>query len=338
MESLRVLLVTTWGTACGIAEHAKYLVEAVQGVDPAINFTPSQEALDPRQVLNHAAEYGYPDYDLVVLNYHAALHSRWRPEEIRELQEHGVPVLVTYHDTGVPNSDQCKDVQETANATVIHEPAEDLPGAIYWRQGVPAARGPWVWGDDLKAYHQQPILGTVGFPFPWKNYDLLAAASAAAGWALLLLAPGATESQIAAWRLLNPAMLVMADFVPAEAVVAYLGGCDATAFIYACCNTGTSGAIRQGIAARQPVLANRDCRQFRDLDLDTLGRSAIVWTPPTLDGIVTQLARLPLGRVSAASVALAAQDSWVGLGRKYAALYREVVKVGAGGRVTEGGV
>jgi hypothetical protein len=35
--------------------------------------------------------------------------------------------------------------------------------------------------------------------------------------------------------------------------------------MYECHNTGTSGAIRLGIAALKPVYALKGCRQFRDL-------------------------------------------------------------------------
>lgn len=321
---MRVLLVTTWDTACGIAEHSRALKGAVEGADPAIRIYPDEAMLDPQ----YTRQQWGNGWDLIHLNYHAALHSRWTPDVVRSFQaDPGVPVLITYHDTGVPNSDQCKALHTVADRFIIHEPATDLPGAIYLRQGVP---GPtWSWLQDqtpgeLGAYGR-PILGTVGFPFPWKNYPLLAEATAAAGWGLLLLAPGATPNDVAAWRERNPAMLALTDFVPAQTVVAYLGGCDATAFMYTCANTGTSGAIRQGIAARKPVIAAAGCRQFRDLHLDTLGRSAIRWVDPTLDGLVTALSRVPIQRVDAGIVALAEQDSWVRAGQTYAQIYRSLV-------------
>lgn len=325
-EDVNVLLVTSEG-ACGIAEHSAYLKEAVEpcGVEVTLHTN-----LDP-----HSLPLAGPE-DVLHLNYHAALHSQWTPEWIRQFQQAGLPVVVTYHDTGVPNSDQAKALHAVADAFVVHEPAVDLPGARYWRQGVPpASSAGFQYGSVgydkqptegcFKAYWDQPVLGSVGFPFPWKNYDLLAAATAEAGWALVLLAPTATAEDVARWQRANPYTLVRTDFVPREAVVAYLAGCDATAFLYTCCNTGTSGAIRQGIAARKPVLASdvSVCRQFRDLD----GERAITWVLPDRDHLVDALRDVPIQRVSPIVCALAEQDSWVRLGRRYADLYRQLAGV-----------
>jgi hypothetical protein len=240
---------------------------------------------------------------------------------------------VTYHDTGVPNSDQCLALYQVANRFIVHEPAEDLPGARYLRQGVPAGQNlettQWLALRGLRAYDDQPILGTVGFPFPWKNYDLLVDATAAAGWGLLLLAPGTHQSQIDTWTARNPSTLVIPEFIPAEAVVAYLAGCDATAFLYSCANTGTSGAIRQGIAARKPVLAAAGCRQFRDLQLDPLGTAVIRWLEElSVEGVATALTQVPISRVDPGMVRLAARDSWLQLGAVYAQIIREVVGAG----------
>jgi glycosyltransferase involved in cell wall biosynthesis len=329
--AIRVLLVTSEG-ACGIAEHSAYLREAVRAADPSIDLYGNPELLDPA-ALRYAIS---APPDIIHLNYHAALHSRWTPEVVRGLK---VPVVITYHDTGVPNSAQCRALFVVADAFVVHEPAEDLLGAIYWRQGVPdwsasvvryagLGRPPERWEHPpfigFKRHDDQPVLGTVGFPFPWKNYDLLASATARAGWALVLLAPTATPEDCARWQALNPHTLIRTDFVPRDAVVAYLAGCDATAFLYAGCNTGTSGAIRQGLAARKPVLAN-DCRQFRDLWLDPLASRALTSVEAHPQALVDALMEVPIQRVSPAVCAAAEQDSWADLGRRYADLYRTCV-------------
>lgn len=339
---MKVLLVTSEG-ACGIAEHSALLKAAVEAADPTIEIVANAEALDPMEVSLHG-------YDLVHLNYQAALHSRWRPDQIEySRREFKIPFVLTYHDTGVPNSDQCKALHAVADAFVVHEPAEDLPGAIYWRQGVPAMQPRVVYGADasfrggalalpvqpnrdfcFKQYSAQPVLGTVGFPFPWKNYDLLATVTAAAGWALVLLAPTATPAQVSSWQRANPYTLVRTDFVPREAVVAHLAGCDASAFLYTCANTGTSGAIRQGLAARKPVLAAPPgvCRQFRDLALaygDPSTRSSpITWVVPEPDRLVLALRQLAIGRVDPNVAFVAEQDSWARLGARYAGLYRKL--------------
>lgn len=316
---MRVLLVTSEG-ACGIAEHSAYLKQAVEAADRSIEVVPDVRSLDPKWffTVTHA-----PFPDVVHLNYHAALHSQWTPEYVKQVREH-IPVVITYHDTGVPNSDHCKSIHAVADAFVVHEPCEDLPGAIYWRQGIPAA------GKRGTAPRESPVpwLGTVGFPFPWKNYDLLAEATAIAGWGLLLLAPTATREDVDRWRALNPQIIVYPEFLPAWEVVYRLGECDATAFLYNCHNTGTSGAIRQGIAARKPVIASRfdeyctSGRQFRDLALDNLAQRVITWINPDLQQVVDALVTTRIAPLDAGIVALAEQDSWAKLGHKYAQLMR----------------
>lgn len=320
---LRVCLATPWDTACGIAEHSRMLKAAIEMADPLIEVLPLPAAVDPK-----SEDRG--GWDVLHLNYQAALHSRWTPEAIRNAREPigGLrgprPVVVTYHDTGVPNSDQCKGVIAAADAAVVHEPFDDLPAekTYYWRMGVPAARLPWQFDGRDRV---RPILGTVGFPFSWKCYDELARVTGEIGWGLMILAPGATEADVWRWHALNPHTLVETQFLTQGEVQSRLAGCDATAFTYVCHNTGQSGAILQGIAARKPVIALRTCRQMRALALDALGELAIHWCE-TFEDVARTLQFLHLSdRPDPATVALAHQERWSLRGEWYAALYRKVV-------------
>jgi hypothetical protein len=318
---VRVALVTTWGTACGIAEHSAYLKAAVEQADPSIEIEIVTD-LHPQGV------HRLPKpVDLIWLNYQAALHSQWTPQAIYAWQNIDIPVGVTYHDTGVPNSDQCKHITGQADAAVVHEPADDLvTGVHYWRMGVPAWNGAFEFDPDPKAWSNgRPILGTVGFPFPWKNYDELARVTHLTGWALLLIAPTATAADQMRWEALNPHTLVERSFTPRDKVVSLLGGCDATAFCYTCANTGQSGAILQGIAARKPVIAFASCRQFRALLKDPLAREVLRWAD-TFDQVSRILRICPVQRLDPGILALAEQDSWAALGQRYAGLWRELAQ------------
>lgn len=335
-ERLRVLLVTSWGTPCGIAEHSALLKASVEGADPTIEVLPSAAALDP------AALRSIEGIDLVHLNHHDGLHSRWTAEYVQQLRAQGVPVVVTYHDTRERLADcpKLESFAQQADATIIHEPIDLIRSYSrlhYWRQGVPAAAvnpveyhatwqrnsqaAGWTYFHEacIKAFPQQPVLGTVGFNFPWKNYDRLAQLTGEEGWALVILSHNATVEEEARWRASNPSILVVRTFLPQDATVNYLAGCDATAFMYECANTGTSGAIRQGIAARKPVIALSTCRQFRDL----LAIDAIDWVHDWSELRVLLHGMVPT-RVDPQIHALAEQDSWTRLGAKYAQLYRQV--------------
>ena len=323
--TLRVCLVTTWNHACGIAEHSKMLKEAVEAADPGIEIVPEPDALDPyHDSVRSLAVDPQHGIDIIHLNYQASLHSRWSAETISSFKARtDLPVLVTYHDTGVPNSDQCKSVVATADAAVVHEPFDDLPPAAthYWRMGVPDLRyGPHHFPPSMEV---RPYLGTVGFPFPWKCYDELARVTTEVGWGLYLIAPGSTAEQIDHWKTINPHTVVEPLFIRGDEIPGRLSACDATAFCYVTHNTGQSGAILQGIAARKPVIALRTCRQFRALYDDHLGRFAIRWAE-TFEDVKWMLTSMPLSRLDVGIVALAEQESWRHLGRKYSHLYRNL--------------
>lgn len=310
---MKVRLVTTWDTPCGVAEHAYYLKTSIEAADAGIEVTPDTAALDPNQLTG--------DFDLLHLNYHGALHSRWLPKHIKSLQARRVPVITTFHDTGVPNSDLCKVICAASTAAVVHEPFDDLEGEVYyWRMGVPEVVGQ----DHPHPFSgSRPVLGTVGFNFGWKCYDELCRVTERVGWGMCIISPNATEADEARWKAINPWVDVVPGFVSREAVVLTLKTCDATAFTYVCHNTGQSGAILQGIAAKKPVFALETCRQFRALLDDDLGSCAIHWCQ-TFEHVAETLRWLPLTRLDSAIVQLAHQDRWSEVGKRYASLYRRV--------------
>lgn len=311
-----ILLVTTWDTPCGIAEHSAMLKKAVEHEVSV-------------QVCDQLAPELIPDNTPIIhLNYHAALHSLFTPDWIKRWQRDGRRVVITYHDTGVPNSQQCKDLCDVADAFIVHEPAPDLVAMhidrmpYYIRMGVPDWTGYFAFEQSEYSWcGRRPILGSIGFPFPWKNYDELAKVSAACGWALLLIAPGATDEQVAKWKALNPRSFIITEFLSQPTALNYLSGCDATAFTYVCHNTGQSGAILQGIAARKPVIALKTCRQFRALYNDPVGKVCIYWTD-SFEGVAANLREVPIGRVDPRTVALAEQESWRHAGQKYLTIYK----------------
>jgi len=324
---MNVTAVTSWGVDCGISEYAGHLQDACRQQDLPVTFHMDSRALDPQAFFHDAR----PLPDLVWLNYHAGLHSRWTPELVQQVQA-SVPVVITFHDTydgeASPNSDRCKALFQIADAFIVHEPVADLDGAILLRQGVPDLEGAYSrnWMDF--GGWERPVLGTVGFPFPWKNYDRLAARTEEVGWGLILIAPRATSADIDRWRGLNPWTVVYPDFLSAAEVVGRLAGCTATAFMYECHNTGTSGAIRQGIAARKPVYALAGCRQFRDLllaDQIEEPKSLIRWVEDWNDFRV-RLKTDPIVPWDPGIIYLAERDSWRRQAQRYVEIFLSAVR------------
>lgn len=336
---MRVLLVTSDREHCGIREYSRMLMEEMEAYSPDIELVefpfPDYAALLKEDV---------PEFDILHLNHHAALMSSWKPEHIHKLRDEGVAVVVTQHDTfeklSIMKERGLHDFSEVADHLVIHEPVEGLRALLGWggassgKPNVTYLRQP-VWQGELEPHlphplgrPEIPVIGSAGFPYPWKNYDQLCEAAAAAGWGVLLIAPGATDEQEEGWARLNPKLAVEREFLPRGAVVGMLGSCTATAFLYTTGNSGTSGAIRMGIAARRPLLAYRGCRQFRDLEFSNLpgplwvnGQAGLAHWLKRFKG-ETWVQEEQARRVAS----LADAESWEEGAKVYAGIYKEVLE------------
>lgn len=316
---MKVLLATSWGQAfCGIQAHSESLIGSVKAVDPEIELFPSAEALDPNYV--NVPKWGF---DAVHLNYHRALHSRWRPEEVQRMQAGGYKVVITWHDSfgELPPDQLSQDLCEAADAFIVHEPCIGLEKAIYWRMGVPEYDGGQ--GFRTREHQRRPMLGTVGFDFGWKNYTEVAKLTAEISWGYVICCPEMSDDRFSELYALNPWIDVRQGLSEID-LTRTLHECDATAFMFTCGNSGQSASILQGIAARKPVYALLTCRQFRALWQDEIGVQAIRWVESFAE-LQGSLLIQHFPRLDPRIVQLAEQDSWRTLGQKYAALYRRLV-------------
>lgn len=284
-KPIRVLFVTSQNPHCGIREYGEYVLEAIKEF-PEVEVVPHN---DP-----DAHQLGLPDCDIIHVSHQAALHSSWREEQVAEYQKHGYLVTVTQHDTfetweimldrGMPNF-------LSANALILHEPVKGLMEGWKGKELVEYFPGPKAenvpyyadveWEHENVHYFQQGVLpqtekvpyvakntlGTVGFDFPWKNFELGARETEKAGWNYLVISPGMVDSRVEEIKALNPNSMLITSWLNAKEVVEVLSGCTATAFLYVTGNSGTSGAIRMGIGARRPVIAFCS-RQNRDLAME----------------------------------------------------------------------
>ncbi len=251
---MRVALVSSDGR-CGIAEHSAMLKQYVSAADPLVEFVSDPAWLDP---LKGPDPYGW---DIVHLNYHRALHSRWTPEVLgQKFPATNAKRVVTFHDTYAVQPDRLPwDLLDVCDALIVHEPCDLTetvagydgaalplyPKVYYWRQGVPELVPHRAYEVPLTLeYAHRPYVGTCGFAFPWKGFELLCEAAASVGWGVLILSHNATEAQRATWEALNPWLKLVDRYLSTDGLIAALMQCDATAFLYGAQNSGTSGAIR----------------------------------------------------------------------------------------------
>jgi glycosyltransferase involved in cell wall biosynthesis len=285
MKPLKVLFVTSQNEHCGIREYGEYLLAELKAF-PDLEVIPH---FDP-----NAHQLGTPEVDIIHVSHQAALHSSWREAEVKEYQKNGYIVCVTQHDTfetweimldrGMPNFLH-------ADGLILHEPVKGLMEGWKGKELVEYFPGPKAenvpyyqdveWVHKNVHYFQQGVLpetnsngwiakktlGTVGFDFPWKNFELGAKYTAEAGWVYLVISPGMKQERVNAIKAINPDSIVVTPWLNAQEVVHELSACTATAFLYVTGNSGTSGAIRMGIGARRPVIAFCS-RQNRDLAME----------------------------------------------------------------------
>jgi hypothetical protein len=160
----------------------------------------------------------------------------------------------------------------------------------------------------------------------------------------MLCSPNITVARGEALLALHPnGFQVQAGWMGSSNLIRTLSACDATAFLYSTGNSGTSAAIRLGIAAERPVIAATGCRQFRDLVQDSLAARALSWVAPTVEEVARELHALshkdywgPKRRLVAE---LHMQDSWKLGGRIYGQHYAnlgEQVRAHRAGKVEAG--
>jgi hypothetical protein len=322
---VRIHLVTSSRAECGIAEHGKMLIEALREVAP--EFSVTEAPMDPNAPQNRELWRDPQSTDLVHLNHQGALLSQWKLWHVEQLQRLGLPVVVTLHDTYEKLSimrERELPVFPGADAIVIHEPVEGLTGEKVHliRQGIPPLP-PGARRTPISSHHP-PIVGTIGFPFGCKNVDVICKASAAAGWGVLLIVPTATVEQCREWQAMNGEAEIIPHFLPRAEALVRLHGCDATMFHAVSGNSGTTGSVRMGIAARVPVITTSPAinRQLKDLGDDP----ALLWANSAEEATekLLLLEREPEGWIHQAEmvVALAEGDSWLKVAERYAEVYR----------------
>ena len=310
---MRVLLVTSPRERCGIAEYGHMLTEAMGKTHPDVEFRPFGPGPYADATVDFVDSLAGTDvaFDLVHVNHQAALHSSWTTDHIVELRERFCPVVVTHHDTfetrQILLDRDYKLFVGFADHVVVHEPIEGLPingPWTYLRQPIPTA--------TLSPIQHLPLtVGSVGFDFPWKNFPMLRDIADRAGWRTDIF--GGDN-----------------DWVSRDVAIARLAGCHATAFLYQTGNSGTSAAIRLGLATRRPVIAF-PCRQFRDLyEADEPDvRDAVLWVRSEQE-LLTELERLAKDAGAWLAISdrvawLAKHDSWATGAEVYYQIYKRVL-------------
>lgn len=247
---MKIGIYTNTTQKCGNAEDARYLRDYLQGY--------------------YADEIAYSDNlthlydrDVVIINWHSAVVSfnEVNAQELKNrgiksimiLQNSGEHIIYKHHDPMLP----------LIGALVAHE---DMgPEVTYIPVGIPIV-------SDL----QEPTeirIGTAGFPFKWKRFDVVAEAAKKLNVKCCLIAPTYdginTDSYIEGIRQHIPELAeIRRAWHSIEEVVRLLSQCTVNIFWFQSDNPveelGQSGSVRMGIAAGRPTIISTH-RKFRTL-------------------------------------------------------------------------
>lgn len=247
---MKVGLVTAWTDRCGLSECSRNIVKNVPGVDfKIISETDDQSMLE-----------GTRDCDIVHISYEFNL-CLMSPKGIKALNK---PVVMTYFNSN-PNSNLF-DLTDACNKIVVLEPsADDDPRFVYIPMAIPSGY--------QATKEPENLVGTIGFPFPWKCMDEISRAAHQIGMGFLGIMPAhpwmdtsnCLQMQQKA-RAANPQSEIYTEWLEFDDVMQQLNRCKVLCFAHRENNetSGISSATRYGLATGRPVVMTR-FTMYRDL-------------------------------------------------------------------------
>lgn len=244
---MRVLLVTTWGERCGIAEYARELANHCTEIEFRISPRPWASV----QIVKDAA-----DCDIAHLNYEPGLMGHLDAGFVHMLRQMGKKTVLTLHTSQA--GDNRTAFTTAFHRTIVHEKTEE--GFTFIPMGIPEFESPYVGTIDA--------LGTCGFPFPWKGFHQVAQAAQLLGKTCIVIGPDSKHWDTWAMKEVVkqacPTATYVTEWLESKEVIQRLSVCACNVFAYQGGNYGISGAVRMGLATGRPIVLSR-CRQFRDL-------------------------------------------------------------------------
>lgn len=198
-------------------------------------------------------------FDVIIVNWHQArvMVTKQLVEKWKRGGKKVILILQNSFDTAMTVGEQ--DILNAVDATVAHEPMNMTGAKIeYIPHGIPVV-------TDLRT-PTEPRIGTAGFPFPWKRFDVVAEAAKRFGVKCRMIAPrhefydskGFIEGIKGH---LGELAEVTEDWLPVDEVVRRLSECTLNIFWYESKvpedQLGQSGSVRMGIAARRPIIISQ---------------------------------------------------------------------------------
>lgn len=247
---ITVGLVTSWNEQCGIAQYAHNLTQSVPQDGILIDVIARDRwSTDAIMRTNN---------QIIHVNYEPGLFRWIQLHDLYQWRQAGKKIIFTWHTSQEHNNKN--PMHQLIDRVVMHEKTTD-PGIIHIPQGIEEH-------DTSGQEVDYDLIGTAGFPFPWKGFPEVAEAARILGSKVLIIAPASPHYDTylieGAVRNRHPDPQYVTDWMDTGTVVKLLATCGVIVFAYHGGQYGISGAVRMGISAQRPLVLNRN-RQFRDL-------------------------------------------------------------------------
>lgn len=301
---MRVALITTWNERCGIAEYAKSLVRAMRHVNDSITFKIFERSW------HDLTPSALQDCDVVHLNYEPGLFQFVvNVGTVESWKLFGKKTVLTLHTSHEGNNRSL--FTNVFHRVVVHEKTTD--GFIHIPMGITPLH------EDAYVPLEKELVGTAGFPFPWKGFYEVADATNRLGLRCLVIAPESrhwnTYDVQQDIKRRNPRYEYRTEWMEESEVKAQLARCVVNVFAYGGGNSGISGAVRLGLGSRRPIVISH-CRQFRDLfdypnEVTVIGSSLV---EAIQEAISNQYTRYPKRILE--------DMNWIECARRYEQVYK----------------
>ncbi len=304
----RVAVVSNMHEQCGNAEDARLLSLELMKYYEYVSW-------------GHDDVIQYP-VDAVIFSWHPA-RVRMDIETVRKPQLNGAKVIVIYQNSSEQKLEVGNDhALFHADAVVAHEPIEANIKVRYIPVGIP----------EVKNLAEQPgpglRIGTAGFPFEWKRFDVVAEVAKRFQAKCVMIAPTSDQNDREAFiggvqGHLGPLAEIYRQWMPIDEVVRLLSTCTVNIVWFESKSyddtLGQSGSVRMGLAAKRPMIISTH-RKLRTL-FDYYDELYIARTESEVYEAVKSVIDGSVKRPSR----IFADQSWTQVGLMYKGLIDEVV-------------
>jgi len=257
---LKVGLISNWDLRCGNAQYARDLVTELEKEFVVMGLAP---------LLSQVRQTNIDDVDVVIVNWHPS-RVTVTEQDMRWLKECGKKtILILQNSFREPPVIEEGNMLLVVDMVVAHEEMTFVgqqPNFRCIQHGIPEI-------EDLPAPYEDRWIGTAGFAFPWKRFDVVAEVAKKFNARCRIISSqsdqmGTDDFLKGIAGHLGSLVDMHKDWYTVQEVVRMLAECTLNIFWFNSYSPedqlGQSGSVRLGLAARRPTIISTH-KKFRTL-------------------------------------------------------------------------